>query len=112
MASFETGTDIRLAAGEAISLDDIRGATLRMRCGTAWVTQERERRDTVLRGGDVWTVERDGRTVVEARDEVHLRVVGHAATPAPEPHALRQEGDWTDWIARVFSLTPRSVPYF
>ena len=113
MASFETSTDIRLATGEAVSLDDIRGATLRVRSGTVWITQEREPLDVVLRGGDNWTVERDGRTVIEAHDEVHLRVVGRPVKPAPEPHVRRREGDWSDWLARAFSLTPsRPVPYF
>jgi len=112
MASFETSTLIRLQPGEAVSLDDVRGATLRVTRGIVWITQEREPRDVVLRQGDNWIVERDGRTVVEAQADVHLRVLGHALA-APLAPAANERSYWGDRLARLFSLTtPRAVPYF
>ena len=113
MACFETSTLIRLGAGEAVSLDDVRGATLRITRGTVWITQEQEPRDVVLRGGDTWIVERDGRTVVEAQADAHLRVVGRAVPPpADTAERSAHHGGWSEWLARVFSLVPaRPLPY-
>ena len=79
MACFETGTIVRLGAREAITLPDIGGATLRVTRGTLWITQDRTARDTVLRTGDSWAVERDGATVVEAQERATFAIV------APRP---------------------------
>ena len=82
MARFETGTVVRLDSREAITLADIRGATLRVTCGTLWVTQQRDRRDIVLQVGDRWAVERDGDTVVEALGDACFSMIApHAEAP-------------------------------
>ena len=73
---------LELGDGDLIELRDARGTTLRVTRGTIWVTQERDRRDIVLRAGDVWTVERQGLTVVEAQDAATLCLVGDAAEVA------------------------------
>ncbi|HEV2219567.1 MAG TPA: DUF2917 domain-containing protein [Casimicrobiaceae bacterium] len=75
MARFETETLVRLGAREAITLADIRGATLRVTRGALWVTQQRDRQDIVLRVGDRWAVERDGDTVIEALGDTSFRMV-------------------------------------
>ncbi|MBS0326480.1 MAG: DUF2917 domain-containing protein [Proteobacteria bacterium] len=79
MSCFETGTVVSLEPHEAVTLPDVRGATLRVTRGTLWVTQDGSRHDVVLRGGDSWVVERDGATVVEAQNDALFCVAG---TPA------------------------------
>jgi len=76
MACFETGTVVDLSTREAITLPNIRGATLRVTRGTIWLTEERGRDDIVLRPGDNWLVESDGNTVIEAQGDTTLSIVG------------------------------------
>ena len=112
MACFESGTVITLSAREAISLPDVRGATLRVRRGTLWLTQERDPQDVVLRSGDNWVIEADGKTVVEAQDEVTLWLVGRkgAALKLPRPQ-VPSRSLWTaltEWLAMPM---PHHAPY-
>jgi len=92
MASFESGTVIRLASREAITLPDIRGATLRVKSGTLWLTQEHDRGDVVLRAGDNFVVESDGKTVVEAQDVSTFAVTGSAGAKLRLPAHTRRAG--------------------
>jgi hypothetical protein len=113
MASYEVETNIRLAAREAVSIEDVGGATLRVRRGVVWVTQERDPHDIVLRAGDNWVVERDGRTVVEAQERSSLAVVGRAlpghATRLARRSLLSRTRQWLAWVT---SLSPRHpLPY-
>jgi hypothetical protein len=111
MACFEIGTRIGLANGEAVSLSDVRGAMLRVRRGTVWLTQEHDRADVVLRAGDNWVVERDGRTVVEAQSPSLVYVVGRAVAPPPERRWLDRAA-WRERLSRWFPLVPRQpLPY-
>ena len=71
-----------LTNGDLVELRDARGTTLRVTKGMLWITQERDRRDIVLRAGDVWTVEREGLTVVEAQGAATICLVGDAADVA------------------------------
>ena len=89
MACFETGTVVKLSAREAITLPNIRGATLRVTRGTLWLTEERSRDDIVLRPGDNWLVESDGNTVVEAQGDATLRIVGLGRRTLEEPARQR-----------------------
>jgi hypothetical protein len=68
-----------LGEGDLIELSDARGTTLRVTKGALWITQERDRRDVVLRTGDVWTVERQGLTIIEAQDAATVCLVGIVA---------------------------------
>ena len=104
MACFETGTVVSLAAREAITLPDIRGATLRVTRGTVWLTQEGDRNDVVLRPGDNWVVERDGDTVVEAQDGVTFCVMGREAGTLRLPATARRSAGL--WAAFTSLLTP------
>ncbi len=70
-----------LAHGEVLTLDDARGTTLRVTRGTLWITQDHDPRDIVLNAGDVWTIERQGRTVVEAQGTSILCWLGTGAVP-------------------------------
>jgi len=71
-----------LARGDLVKLDDARGTTLGVARGTLWVTQEHDPRDVVLNAGDVWAVERDGLTLVEAQTGAALCLLGRGAAPA------------------------------
>lgn len=112
MACFETGTVVTLSTREAITLPDIRGATLRVTRGTVWLTEERARDDIVLRPGDNWVVESSGNTVVEAQGDATLCIVGlRRALPSRSPQATRKS-----WLAAALTalfIAPAShtVPY-
>src|SRR6059058_4109541 len=70
---------LELAHGDLIELKDARGATVRVTQGTVWLTQEHDTQDVMLRTGDVWTVERQGLTLVEAQGEARVCIVGRVA---------------------------------
>jgi len=76
MTFFEPGTIVDLAERETLVLSDIAGATLRVNRGTLWVTQEHDTRDVVLNAGDVWQVDRDGDTIIEAQTATTLSASG------------------------------------
>jgi hypothetical protein len=104
-----------MPAREAITLQDVRGATLRVTRGTLWITQEDDPRDVVLRVGDNWQVERDGATVLEAQDDAMVWVIGRhveAASAARQREAPSRQADWRSRVAEVFAgTTDRYVPY-
>src|SRR5947208_3062578 len=108
MACFETGTLIDLAAREAVTLQDVRGATLRVTRGTLWLTQENDTRDVILRVGDDWVVERDGATVLEAQDETIVCVVGRQVSDAAayaDRRAPQTASDWRDRFERLLAVS-------
>jgi hypothetical protein len=112
MACFESGTVISLASREAITLPDIRGATLRVTQGTVWLTQENDRKDVVLRPGDNWVVEADGDTVVEAQDNVTFCVVGRRGATLELPAQSRRVSAFWSTLATLLSPPPRhQAPY-
>ncbi len=61
-----TASDFCLANREVLDLDDAVGVRIEARSGAVWVTQEQDRRDLVLKQGESCTIERAGRTVVQA----------------------------------------------
>jgi hypothetical protein len=114
MACFETGTIIELPAREAVTLQNVRGATLRVTRGTVWLTQENDRDDVILRVGDNWVVERDGATVLEAHDDTIVCVVGRHVEQAgaDQRHDHPPAIDWRDRVAALFTLSSRHTPYY
>ena len=111
MASFESATIIDMTPREAIALQDVRGATLRVTRGTLWVTQENDRNDVVLRVGDNWVVERDGATVLEAQDDTVVCVMGRAVDGAVTERVRAPRVDWRDRLGLL--LGRRSyLPYY
>ncbi len=74
-------TTIRLVRNGLLGIDDGRGMRVRVRSGTVWLTQHDDPRDVVLREGESFTIERAGRTVVQALDPSELRIDG-----GPQPH--------------------------
>ncbi len=112
MACYETGTVVSLHRHEAITLPDVRGATLQVTRGDVWVTEEHKARDIVLRSGDVWLVESDGRTVVEAQNDAVFCIVGRAGAALRLPAAARTRAGLLGVLAALFNAPPRQVPYF
>jgi hypothetical protein len=112
MACFETGTVISLASREAITLPDVKGATLRVTRGIVWLTQENDRKDVVLRPGDNWVIEADGDTVVEAQDNAMLCVVGRRAARLRLPaRSRRSAGLWSVLASVLAPSAGHQVPY-
>lgn len=111
MACFEPGTIIEMTAREAVALQDVRGATLRVTRGTLWLTQEKDRNDIVLRVGDNWVVERDGATVLEAQDDAIVCVVGRRIEGAGPRPRVPPPADWRARLAALVSA-PSNAPYY
>jgi len=109
---------MELNDGELAELRDVRGATLRVTRGTLWITQHRDVRDVVLRAGDVWTVERDGLTLVEAQEPAAFWVVGararRVAREVRVPTPAARLAAWFAWLPGLEDVRPgrQSVPYF
>jgi hypothetical protein len=57
---------LALRRGSALTLDDARGALVRVLAGRLWITQERDREDHLVDAGASFRVARNGATVVEA----------------------------------------------
>jgi hypothetical protein len=105
---------VELADGDLVEIHDGHGTTLRVTKGTLWITQEHDTRDIVLRAGDVWTVERQGLTLLQAQGATVLCAVGTAALfaqPRSRPVGIAEQ------LRRWFygasqQLVKRSVPYY
>ena len=115
MACFESGTVVEMAAREAVTLQNVRGATVRVTRGIVWLTQQDDGKDVILRVGDNWTVERDGATVLESQDgDALVCVVGHRLDEVSGAHRPpARHARWHDRVASLLaSSTRRHAPYF
>ena len=104
-----------LSHGDLVELNDARGTTVRVTKGTIWITQEHDTQDIVLRAGDVWTVEREGLTLIEAHGETLVCVVGAAAGIARLGSRYAGLADRLyNWFrsAGIASRKERAVPYY
>ena len=114
-----TDSSIDLATASHMSLNDARGTLIRVLRGTVWITQEKSYDDIILQAGDAWTVERNGRTIIQAHDDTRL-----CLPQAPQRwwHAWQQRLEYGTHAGRVFlrslargwlSLCPRrALPYY
>jgi hypothetical protein len=68
--------------------------------------------DVVLGPGDVWMVERDGLTIIEAQNDASFRALGPAFER--EWKAAHARPRWSRAVARLWSLgsRPRFVPSY
>lgn len=107
MACIRPGTLIELAPREAITLNDVRGSTVRVTRGTLWLTQEDDPSDVILRVGDNWVVEKGGATVLEAQDDARVWVIGREVDVVRSPANDSSFDGWRTRLARLFSLSPR-----
>ncbi|MBS0320384.1 MAG: DUF2917 domain-containing protein [Proteobacteria bacterium] len=103
-------TNVELPGRQSLALADIGGTALAVTRGTLWVTQENDAQDVVLRPGDVWMVERDGLTVIEAQNDASFRALGRAFErargTAPGVHP------WTQFAGWLLRSAPRQQPYY
>lgn len=111
MSCFETGTVVTLPRRRAITLPDIRGATLRVTRGSVWLTEEGGRDDVVLRAGDNWLVESDGRTVVEAQNDAVFCIAGIDASALALTQASPRRTLIGTLLSWLLTLPTRPVPY-
>ena len=63
---------IALQPGQVVTLDDAKGVRIRATEGPVWVTYEAGGKDFIVGPGEVLTVARDGRTVVQAMATTHV----------------------------------------
>jgi len=112
MNSTTNAATVHLRHGQSLALPDIQGTAFMVTRGTLWITQENDTQDVVLRAGDLWMVERDGLTIIEAQNDASMQAVG----PTFE-RATRARGDWLHWLrdkAAAFFDVPlrRPLPYY
>ena len=119
MASRTVNSSLEIATASHVSLDNVRGMLIRVTRGTVWITQERSYDDIILQAGDAWTIERNGRTIIQAHDDARLNL---PEAPRPWWHAwqqtmARQANDGRAFMRSVargwLSLCPRrALPYY
>jgi hypothetical protein len=68
-----------LDRGSALTLDDARGALVRVLAGRLWITQDRDWEDHFVDAGASFRIDRDGPTVVEAARDARFVVEAAAA---------------------------------
>ena len=112
-----TGYDkvLKLSHGDLVDLPDARGTTVRVTRGTVWLTQEHDTQDIVLRTGDVWTIERQGLTLVEAQGNVLVCIVGlHAETVSARNRFAALGARLRSWFRLPWNAgrPQRSAPYY
>jgi hypothetical protein len=83
---------LTLETGEVLSLDDARGACIRARTGTVWVTEEGSRADHIVGPGDTLLVESRGRTVVQALQTAWISIREGCAA-ANDPSTVERAPD-------------------
>lgn len=87
---------IGLTRGSMLRIDDGRDVLVYVWEGEVWVTQDRDRRDRMLQGGDWFRLDRNGAAIVHA----FKRSVLTLTAPAPEFYAERVQ------VLRAGSTTP------
>lgn len=105
---------LRFAHGDLVELVDARGTTVRVTRGTIWLTQEDDTTDVVLRPGDVWTIERQGLTILEAQGDALVCMLGVAAQAASSRTARRGLRERLNrWLRSAWTLSGRrTIPYY
>jgi hypothetical protein len=105
-------TKVDLGNHQSLAFDDIGGTALAVTHGTLWITQEDDTHDVVLGPGDVWMVERDGLTIIEAQNDASFRALGPAFERAWK--AAHGKPWWSrvmQWLADM-GTRRRLVPYY
>ena len=118
MAELQHTTTVSLAARQSMALPDISGTALQVKHGRIWITQENDTRDIVLGPGEVFVVERDGLTIIEAQNDASFRALGRAFERGVNAAAAsaRARALWQGLRKRVAgyfsSASRRPLPYY
>ena len=100
-----------LALRQQVLLDDAKGTTLRVARGTLWITLERDSRDIVISGGESFTIDRPGRTIIEAQDRATVWVEAPLGLRAFTHGIARRIVHWARAAARA-AANRRYAPYY
>ena len=103
-------TKVDLGTRQSIAFPHIEGTALVVTSGTLWITQENDTHDIVLGPGDVWMVESDGLTIIEAQNDASFRAIGRAFDR--EWRAARASPWWSRALDALMPSAPRRVPYY
>lgn len=103
-------TTVDLGTRQSLAFPDIEGTALAVTQGTLWITQENDTHDVVLGPGDLWMVERDGLTIIEAQNDATFRALGHAFER--EWKAAHEGSFWTRAMHWLAPSAQREVPYY
>ena len=84
---------IHLERGEVFTLRDAIGASVRVVRGSAWLTQEHDPQDYILKAGESFVIDRRGLTVVNGLTDASVSVLDgsaaqHSASLKVFPRAL------------------------
>jgi hypothetical protein len=74
---------INLRRGDLVCIRNGSGATIAVERGTAWLTQDGDRRDVVLEAGGSFRLDREGVAVVSALAAAELTVTAAAGASLP-----------------------------
>ncbi|MGE5170914.1 MAG: DUF2917 domain-containing protein [Rudaea sp.] len=83
---------VALRPGQTLTLDDARHCRIVAATAMVWITQERDACDHILRPASQFTVERPGRTVIEALTGGLVRLHGVTASPVGPARSSRVRG--------------------
>ena len=100
-----------LALRQQVLMDDAQGTTLSVARGTLWITLERDTRDIVIGDGESFTIDRPGRTIVEAQDRSTVWVDRRPGVRAFAHGAARRIVRWMRAAVKV-GASRRYAPYY
>ena len=98
---------LTIPANGLACLDDARGLTLRVVCGSVWITEEGSIADVCLAAGESFTVTRDAMTIVAAFRPSPFARVRIEGAPAAEPGVAERMRGWC--MARLAAWSVATV---
>lgn len=108
----------RLAEGELLRLEGLKGHAVAVFSGHLWITQDDDCRDIFVRGGETFALERNARVIVEALEPTSLllfdataaeRAGSASATEFERGARTRRSGSILSAFARGISALARSL---
>jgi hypothetical protein len=97
---------------QTVELRDARGARARVERGCVWVTMNGAVRDVVLGPGQVFTVDRNGPTLLHAEAPTALHIADPARAPALGATVERLLARLESWAAREIESGARFAPHY
>ena len=110
MQLVDNNSALLLERWDTVELIDAAGATAALDKGCVWITMDGDRRDIMLGAGESWTVERNGRTLVQAEAPSTLRIAEPAAEQDRTPAWARAVAAVGGWATRA--LRRDGAPYY